>query len=194
MFSSAKYLFLIFAIAFFVLYSMPEENKMLNDNSAKNSSATIFDYSMKNIYGDVVTLEKYRGGKKILIVNVASHCGYTSQYKDLQELQDRYSDKLQVIAFPCNDYGFQEPGSSEQIAQFCEVNYNIKFPIMEKINIRRSPSHPLYEWLSNSELNGWNDSKPKWNFYKYLIDENGNLINLFNSGTSPLSTQITEAI
>ena len=172
---------------------MPNENKTESDNFSRDPSSTIFDYKIKNIYGDVVTLEKYRG-KKILIVNVASRCGYTSQYKDLQKLQDRYKDRLQVIAFPCNDFGFQEPGNSEQIAEFCEVNYNIKFPIMEKINIRRSPSHPLYEWLSNSELNGWNDSKPKWNFYKYLIDEKGKLINFFNSGISPLSTQITEAI
>ena len=193
MFSFARALILTFIVVFFVLYSMPDENKVVSGSFARDLSSSVFDYKMKNIYGDVVTLEKYRG-KKILIVNVASHCGYTSQYKDLQKLQDRYKDKLQVIAFPCNDFGFQEPGSSEQIAEFCEVNYNIKFPIMGKINIRRSPSHPIYEWLSNSELNGWNDSKPKWNFYKYLIDENGRLINLFNSGISPLSTQITEAI
>ena len=134
-------------------------------------------------------------GNVLLIVNVASYCGNTVQYKDLQKLHDLYFKKgLRILAFPCNDFGFQEPGTSKQIAEFCEVNYNIKFPIMEKINIRRSPTHPLYEWLSNSELNGWNDSKPKWNFYKYLIDENGKLINLFNSGTSPLSTHITEAI
>ena len=193
MFTSVKVLILTSFIALFVIYSMPNENKTESDNFARDLSSTIFDYKMKNIYGDVVTLEQYRG-KKILIVNVASRCGYTSQYKDLQKLQDRYKDRLQVIAFPCNDFGFQEPGNSEQIAEFCEVNYNIKFPIMEKINIRRSPSHPLYEWLSNSELNGWNDSKPKWNFYKYLIDEKGKLINFFNSGTSPLSIQITEAI
>jgi len=192
-FTSVKVLILTSFIALFVIYSMPNENKTESDNFARDLSSTIFDYKMKNIYGDVVTLEQYRG-KKILIVNVASRCGYTSQYKDLQKLQDRYKDRLQVIAFPCNDFGFQEPGNSEQIAEFCEVNYNIKFPIMEKINIRRSPSHPLYEWLSNSELNGWNDSKPKWNFYKYLIDEKGKLINFFNSGISPLSTQITEAI
>tara|TARA_Y100000748_G_scaffold178153_1_gene149180 strand:- start:613 stop:1131 length:519 start_codon:yes stop_codon:yes gene_type:complete len=172
---------------------MPNGSNIFSDNPTKESTSTIFSYKLKNIYGDVITLDKFKG-KKILIVNVASHCGYTSQYNDLQKLQDRFKDKLQVIAFPCNDFGFQEPGTSKQIAEFCEVNYNIKFPIMEKINIRRSPTHPLYEWLSNSELNGWNDSKPKWNFYKYLIDENGKLINLFNSGTSPLSTHITEAI
>ena len=193
MLNSVKVLILAFIIVSSVPYSMSSENKVSGESYTIDPPSTVFDYKIKNIYGDVVTLEKYRG-KKILIVNVASRCGYTSQYKDLQKLQDRYKNKLQVIAFPCNDFGFQEPGTSEQIAEFCEVNYNIKFPIMEKINIRRSPSHPLYEWLSNSELNGWNDSKPKWNFYKYLINENGKLINIFNSGTSPLSTAIIEAI
>tara|TARA_B100000579_G_scaffold361485_1_gene319203 strand:- start:7 stop:588 length:582 start_codon:yes stop_codon:yes gene_type:complete len=193
MFTLNRVLIVAFSLAFLSLYSMPNGSNIVSDNPTKESTSTIFNYKLKNIYGDVITLDKFKG-KKILIVNVASHCGYTSQYNDLQKLQDRYKDKLQVIAFPCNDFGFQEPGTSKQIAEFCEVNYNIKFPIMEKINIRRSPTHPLYEWLSNSELNGWNDSKPKWNFYKYLIDENGKLINLFNSGTSPLSTHITEAI
>ena len=193
MFTLNRVLIVAFSLAFLSLYSMPNGSNTVSDNPTKESTSTIFSYKLKNIYGDVITLDKFKG-KKILIVNVASHCGYTSQYNDLQKLQDRFKDKLQVIAFPCNDFGFQEPGTSKQIAEFCEVNYNIKFPIMEKINIRRSPTHPLYEWLSNSELNGWNDSKPKWNFYKYLIDENGKLINLFNSGTSPLSTHITEAI
>ena len=193
MFTLNRVLIVAFSLAFLSLYSMPNGSNIVSDNPTKESTSTIFSYKLKNIYGDVITLDKFKG-KKILIVNVASHCGYTSQYIDLQKLQDRFKDKLQVIAFPCNDFGFQEPGTSKQIAEFCEVNYNIKFPIMEKINIRRSPTHPLYEWLSNSELNGWNDSKPKWNFYKYLIDENGKLINLFNSGTSPLSTHITEAI
>ena len=193
MLNSVKVLILAFIIVSSVPYSMSNEKKVSGESYTIDLPSTVFDYKIKNIYGDVVTLEKYRG-KKILIVNVASRCGYTSQYKDLQKLQDRYKNKLQVIAFPCNDFGFQEPGTSEQIAEFCEVNYNIKFPIMEKINIRRSPSHPLYEWLSNSELNGWNDSKPKWNFYKYLINENGKLINIFNSGTSPLSTEVIEAI
>ena len=193
MFTLNRVLIVAFSLAFLSLYSMPNGSNIVSDNPTKESTSTIFSYKLKNIYGDVITLDKFKG-KKILIVNVASHCGYTSQYNDLQKLQDRFKDKLQVIAFPCNDFGFQEPGTSKQIAEFCEVNYNIKFPIMEKINIRRSPTHPLYEWLSNSELNGWNDSKPKWNFYKYLIDENGNLINLFNSGISPLSSHITESI
>ena len=156
-------------------------------------SSNFYSINFKNILGEEKSFKEF-SGKKILIVNVASYCGYTRQYKDLQKLQDLYSDKLQVIAFPCNDFGSQEPGNNSQIAQFCESNYSIKFPVMSKINIRKKPIHPVYNWLTNSDLNGWNDSKPKWNFYKYLIDEDGNLIKSFGSNTSPLSSEIIQSL
>ena len=144
--------------------------------------------------GSSIKLGEY-SGEVILVVNVASYCGNTAQYEDLQKLHDLYSRKgLRILAFPCNDFGSQEPGSESQIAQFCETNYNIRFPIMSKVNIRSNPIHPIYEWLTNSDFNGWNDSKPRWNFYKYLIDENGNLIKSFGSGTNPLSSEITESL
>ena len=156
-------------------------------------SSDFYSINFKNILGEEKSFKEF-SGKKILIVNVASYCGYTRQYKDLQKLQDSYGDKLQVIAFPCNDFGSQEPGNNSQIAQFCESNYSIKFPVMSKINIRKKPIHPIYKWLTNSDLNGWNDSKPKWNFYKYLIDEEGNLIKSFGSNTSPLSSEIIQSL
>ena len=156
-------------------------------------SSNFYSINFKNILGEEKSFKEF-SGKKILIVNVASYCGYTRQYKDLQKLQDSYGDKLQVIAFPCNDFGSQEPGNNSQIAQFCESNYSIKFPVMSKINIRKTPIHPVYKWLTNSDLNGWNNSKPKWNFYKYLIDEDGNLIKSFGSNTSPLSSEIIQSL
>ena len=156
-------------------------------------SSNFYSINFKNILGEEKSFKEF-SGKKILIVNVASYCGYTRQYKDLQKLQDLHSDKLQVIAFPCNDFGSQEPGNNSQIAQFCESNYSIKFPVMSKINIRKTPIHPVYKWLTNSDLNGWNNSKPKWNFYKYLIDEDGNLIKSFGSNTSPLSSEIIQSL
>ena len=156
-------------------------------------SSDFYSINFKNILGEEKSFKEF-SGKKILIVNVASYCGYTRQYKDLQKLQDSYGDKLQVIAFPCNDFGSQEPGNNSQIAQFCESNYSIKFPVMSKINIRKTPIHPVYKWLTNSDLNGWNNSKPKWNFYKYLIDEDGNLIKSFGSNTSPLSSEIIQSL
>ena len=157
------------------------------------ASSNFYSINFKNILGEEKSFKEF-SGKKILIVNVASYCGYTRQYKDLQKLQDSYGDKLQVIAFPCNDFGSQEPGNNSQIAQFCESNYSIKFPVMSKINIRKTPIHPVYKWLTNSDLNGWNNSKPKWNFYKYLIDEDGNLIKSFGSNTSPLSSEIIQSL
>ena len=153
----------------------------------------IYNIKIKNVYGEETSLEVYKG-KKILIVNVASNCGYTSQYKGLQQLQDQYGDKLQVIAFPCNDFGSQEPGTDKQIARFCDLNYNVKFPVMSKINIRSKPVHPIYEWLSNSELNGWNDSPPSWNFYKYLINEEGVLVNVLSSKIKPQDKVIIDFI
>ena len=104
-------------------------------------SSNIYDINFKNILGEEISFKEF-SGKKILVVNVASYCGFTRQYKDLQKLQDSYSDKLQVIAFPCNDFGSQEPGNNSQIAQFCESNYDIKFPVMSKINIRKKTNSP----------------------------------------------------
>ena len=153
----------------------------------------IYSIKFNNVVGKEMSLDEFKG-KKILVVNVASYCGYTRQYKDLQILQDRYNDKLQIIAFPCNDFGSQEPGNESQIAQFCETNYKIKFPIMSKVNIRSNPIHPIYEWLTNSDFNGWNDSKPRWNFYKYLFDRNGQLIKSWSSMTKPDSSKITNQI
>tara|TARA_B100001109_G_C18799185_1_gene444037 strand:- start:248 stop:721 length:474 start_codon:yes stop_codon:yes gene_type:complete len=156
-------------------------------------NSDIYEIKFKNIIGEEVSLQNY-SGKKILIVNVASYCGYTGQYAELQKLQDKYEDKLQVIAFPCNDFGSQEPGTDKQIAQFCDTNYRIKFPVMSKVNIRSNPVHPIYAWLTDSNLNGWNDSKPRWNFYKYLIDEKGDLIKSYGSSTNPLSPDITSRL
>ena len=164
--------------------------EILKGQSGMNfKSKNIFDYKVKDISGNELTLEKFKD-KKILIVNVASNCGYTRQYKDLQKLHEQYEDKLQILAFPCNDFGRQEPGTAEEIIEFCEINYGVTFPIMEKIKIKNTPIHPIYKWLGDSELNGWNDKKPRWNFHKYLIDEKGNLIDTFNSGTNPLSSTI----
>ena len=184
---------IILGFIIFVSPMIAEDNSSSIGRKKSNGMVNVFEFKIRNIFGEELTLEKFKG-KKILIVNVASYCGYTSQYKDLQILQDLHGDKVQVIAFPCNDFGFQEPNANEEIAEFCENNYGIKFPIMGKVNIKRSPVHPLYNYLSDSSLNGWNDSKPKWNFYKYLIDEEGNLLNLFSSGTSPLSPMITDAL
>ena len=138
-------------------------------------------------------MEKYKG-KKILIVNVASKCGYTGQYADLQDLYEKKGDKIEIIAIPCNDFGRQEPGSAEEIKSFCNVNYGVTFPLASKQKIKSKPISNLYEWLSNPELNGWNSALPSWNFCKYIIDEEGELIHFFRSGVNPNDTEILELL
>jgi len=130
----------------------------------------------------------------MLIVNVASECGYTYQYKNLQALHEKYGDKVTVIGFPANNFGGQEPGNNGEIRTFCTKNYGVTFPMMEKISVKGSDMHPLYVWLSTKAENGTCDEAPKWNFGKYLIDENGKVIKYFGSKTDPLSEDIVSLL
>lgn len=134
-------------------------------------------------------------GKKVLIVNTASDCGYTAQYEELKQLQQRFKDQLVVIAFPSNDFKGQEKGSDEEIAEFCRINFGINFPIVKKTVVSKQPNqNDVYQWLTNKELNGWNKRPPEWNFAKYLLDEKGSLIYYFPPAISPTGKEITESI
>ena len=148
------------------------------------STSDFYKLSAKDIDGNVINFSKYKG-KKLLIVNVASKCGYTNQYKDLQELHKKYNDKVTILAFPSNNFGFQEPGSNKQIEEFCETNYGIEFQLFEKSDVRGKNSNSIYKWLSNIEDNGWNDKSPRWNFFKYLTPV---LFTLFIKLNNPWST------
>ena len=151
---------------------------------------SIYDYSAQNIDGDSISISKYKG-KKILIVNVASRCGYTPQYEELQLLSEQYKDEIEILGFPANDFLWQEPASNEKIKQFCLTKYNVSFPMFEKISVKKSKNqHPIYTWLSNKLLNGWNDQAPSWNFCKYLINENGKLVQYYPSKINPLNNEI----
>jgi len=126
-----------------------------------------------------------------LIVNTASECGYTPQYKQLEELYKQYGgDTFTIIGFPANNFGGQEPGSDEQIAAFCEKNYGVTFPMMSKISVKGNDEHPLYKWLTSKELNGVSNGEVKWNFHKFLIDENGKWYAELSSKVSPLNEEI----
>jgi glutathione peroxidase len=151
---------------------------------------SIYDIRATTLDGEEIQFDQYRG-KKILIVNTASKCGYTPQYEDLQTLHEQYGDQLVVLGFPSNNFMGQEPGSNEEIAEFCKLNYGVSFQMFAKIDVKGRDQHPLYEWLSTKELNGWNDKSPSWNFCKYLIDENGKLVAFYRSGTKPLDEEIT---
>lgn len=160
----------------------------------KGPKTSIHQFKAKDIDGNEVDFSKFKG-KKLLIVNTASECGFTPQYKDLEALYQKYKDKnFLIIAFPCNDFGGQEPGTAEQIKAFCQKNYGVSFLVMEKIKIKGSDAHPIYQWLTQKEKNGVMSSTVMWNFQKYLIDENGYLVNFYYSNTSPLSDKITKWI
>jgi len=154
---------------------------------------SIYDINVTTIEGEMVTLANYKG-KNMLIVNVASRCGYTKQYKGLQKLYEKHGDSLMVLGFPSNDFLRQEPGTNDDIKLFCENNYSIKFPLFEKIAVKGKGQHPLYRWLSDKKLNGWNDSSPSWNFNKYFVNREGQLVQHFKAGIKPLSKEIEELI
>jgi glutathione peroxidase len=144
--------------------------------------------------GSDVNFEQFRG-KKILIVNTASDCGYTPQYESLEELYKEYKDKLLVLAFPANDFGEQEKGSNDEIASFCKINYGVTFPLMQKSTvIKGNEQNEVFKWLTDKSKNGWNEQDPTWNFCKYLIDENGVLTNFYNSSVSPISEEVVDAV
>jgi glutathione peroxidase len=155
--------------------------------------STFYDFKLKDLDGKEIDFDQYKG-KKILIVNVASKCGYTPQYAALQELNEKYGDKVQILGFPANNFGGQEPGSNEEIKSFCSENYGVTFPVFEKISVKGFDKHPLYRWLSDSKLNGWNSQEPTWNFCKYLIDEKGELLKFYPSSVTPLDEEILSAI
>ena len=153
-------------------------------------------YSLKDtaIDGSVFDFEQLKG-KKIMLVNTASDCGYTGQYDDLQKLSEHYKDKLIVVGFPANDFKEQEKGTDEEIAAFCKLNFGVSFPLMKKSSvIKGEHQNKIFEWLTNPAKNGWNKQWPSWNFCKYIVDEQGRLTNYFGSTIEPLGKEITTAL
>ena len=144
---------------------------------------SIHSFKVEGIGGEEINFAHFKD-KKIIVVNVASECGFTSQYQQLQELYEAFQDKLVIIGFPCNDFGRQEPGTGEEIQAFCQSRFGVSFPLAAKISIK-SNTHPLFQWLCSKEKNGVLDCEIEWNFYKFLINENGHLYNYFPSTTNP---------
>lgn len=161
--------------------------------STTMAQKSVYDIKINDLMGNPIDLSSFKG-KKILFVNVASECGFTPQYEELQKLSDTYKNKLVVIGVPCNQFGGQEPGNAAQIQSFCKINYGVTFLITEKINVKGNDQHPLYQWLTQKDKNNKISSSVKWNFQKYIVDENGNLIDYFYSMTKPLSSKITNLL
>ena len=151
---------------------------------------SIYNFKLEGIDGSEINFEDFKG-KKIMLVNVASECGYTPQYQQLEELYKEFKDKLTVVGVPANNFGGQEPGTNAEIKAFCTLNYGISFPMTAKVDINE---HPLYQWLTQKSLNGKLDSKVKWNFQKYLLDEKGQLITFYPSSTDPADEKILDWI
>ena len=149
-----------------------------------SQNSGFYDFKVKTLEGADFDLSSLKG-KKVMVVNVASKCGNTPQYKDLEELYEKYQGELVIIGFPANNFGGQEPGSAAEIREFCSKNYGVTFPMMEKISVKGDDMHPLYKWLTSKEKNGVMDSEVKWNFQKYLIDENGRLVDMLNPKEKP---------
>lgn len=184
-----------FLFLFIFLASLPfcREVKTRPGEEAIQTTQTmtsIYDIPLKTIDGKDTTLSAYKG-KKMLLVNVASECGYTPQYADLQKLWETHGDKVAVLGFPANNFGGQEPGTNEQIQTFCSKNFGVTFPLFEKLSVKGDDMQPLYKWLTDKDQNGWNEQAPKWNFCKYLVDENGKLLNFYSSGVNPMDAEIT---
>jgi glutathione peroxidase len=168
-------------------------NILTNSNEAEPSTPVYkLDVQLNN--GQSVPLGDYKG-KKVMLVNTASNCGYTGQYNELQELYEQYKNKLTIIAFPANDFAEQEKGSDEEIAQFCQLNFGVTFPLARKsVVINSSGQNPVFTWLTSKKLNGWNDQAPTWNFSKYLLNEEGKLTHYFDPSISPLSEEVISAV
>lgn len=161
---------------------------------AAAATQTLYDFKVKSLVGNkTVDLSQYKG-KKVVILNVASKCGYTKQYADWEKFNKEHGDKVVVLGFPSNNFGGQEPGTSEEIATFCSATYGVTFPMFEKVEVVGDNISPLYKWLSTKDLNGWNDKTPSWNFCKYVVNEKGELTNFFASKILPTDPEFLKAV
>jgi glutathione peroxidase len=163
-------------------------------SNAQTTEKSFYDFQVRTIDGQDFDLASLKG-KKVLVVNTASKCGYTPQYEDLQKLYETYGgEDFTIIGFPANNFMKQEPGSNAEIKEFCTVNYGVTFQMMEKISVKGDDIHPLYKWLTTKEENGVMDAPVKWNFQKFMIDENGKLVDFAAPGDKPFSEKIVSWI
>lgn len=156
--------------------------------SKKRIQGTLYDMKVKALEGAVIDFERYKG-RNLLIVNTASKCGYTPQYETLQKLHEMYGDEVTVLGFPANDFLWQEPGTNDEIASFCQKNYGVTFQMFEKVSVKGRDQHPVYQWLNEKS-----SEKPTWNFCKYLVDKNGEVVGFYGPKVSPLDEAIINKI
>jgi len=181
----------IFTLSAFILSISFMNCRAQSETSTMPTS--IHQFKVKGLLGDTINFASFKG-KKILVVNTASKCGFTPQYEGLEELYNKYKDKLVIVGFPANNFMNQEPGSNEEIASFCKKNYGVSFPMAAKISVKGNNEAPIYKWLTHKSENGVMNAKIKWNFNKFLLDENGVIIAYFPSSVTPLSEEIVSKL
>ena len=175
-----KYILTLVAVVMMSAFTLPD-------------NGSIHSFKVKSIEGGTIDFAKFKG-KKILIVNTASKCGYTPQYEALQKVYDQYKDKLVIVGFPANNFGGQEPGSDGDIQEFCKARFGVKFPLASKVSVKGEDMAPIYQWLTSKAKNGVLDADIKWNFNKFLLDENGKMIAYFQSKVTPNSDDILKYV
>ncbi|WP_034669873.1 glutathione peroxidase [Chryseobacterium populi] len=184
------FLLLLSLIAFF--NSCAQKKSELSKAKTKElMGKTIYDFKVESLDGKEIDFADFKG-KKILIVNTASECGFTPQYADLEKVYEEYKDKLVVVGFPANNFGGQEPGTNTEIGAFCQKNYGVTFPLAAKVSVKGDDTAPIFKYLTEKELNGVKNTTILWNFTKFLIDENGKLVDTFVSTTKPTDEAITK--
>ena len=178
------------AIALIIALSAWKMTKTIDTFSSSEPMESFYNLEALTLDGEKFDFESLKG-KRVLIVNTASKCGFTRQYEGLEKLnQNTNSDEFVILGFPCNNFGGQEPGSSEDIASFCSKNYGVTFQMMNKVDVKGNNQHPVYQWLCQAEKNGVSDNKVMWNFHKFLINENGELTSSLRSGVGPMDNEI----
>jgi glutathione peroxidase len=175
------------------LFALLSVNNVSAQNELTLAESPIYNFKVEGLEGSKIDFSKFKG-KKILIVNTASKCGYTKQYEGLQKLYDTYKEKLVIVGFPANNFGGQEPGTNDTIAAFCKRNYGVTFPMAAKVSVKGDDMAPIFKWLTTGSANGVMDTEIKWNFGKFLLDESGRLLNYFPSKVEPMSEEITSKL
>ncbi len=163
--------------------------KVLANTKQMSAKTNFYELSFISLDGKKIDFSEFKG-KKVLIVNTASKCGFTPQYADLEKLYNEYKEKVVIVGFPSNDFGGQEPGNNNEIREFCQMNYGVTFLMMSKSDVKGENKNSVYKWLTEEDKNGWNTQEPTWNFCKYLIDENGQLVKFFSSKVKPMDEEI----
>lgn len=180
----------ILGLISFISFACNNQKQATIDTSSNMKKGTIYDFTVEDISGEQFSLADLKG-KKVMIVNTASKCGFTPQYAGLEEIYKKYGNEdFTVIGFPANNFMSQEPGNNEEIQEFCQLNYGVTFPMMSKISVKGNDMHPLFKFLTQKELNGVSDNEVKWNFQKYLISEDGTVEHVFYSKTEPDDPEI----